>query len=247
MPYSHFLAIALGLLISSIHANQALDEKVRSRAEKDAYISACLARVPEGTRANIDDHWHQLCKSSRGQRTLFNTKKKYQLEIKDGVVALSTTLCFTYRGKEAQRMATVEAIRETLPCMENFFARHGIKLNLNLRFGPNFHTWRECDHLVALHNDLEELNVNAERWATHRSLGHTIGTVPGLKNRCTLAIHELGHLFGLKDTYKSEKCQTRKRIMDSRDIMGPIFSLNPNIKKFYPYAIEELLAPLCDQ
>lgn len=66
------------------------------------------------------------------------------------------------------------------------------------------------------------------------------------KNRCSLAIHELGHLLGLSDTYPNPDCPDQEtEVMPLDDIMHSSGFFQPSQARFYPAAIRSILQPLC--
>ena len=243
-----FAAVFFAFFLLSLQATETLDKKVHLYAHINPYISQCLNRVPERTRANIDHYWHEDCRSSENHEITYLENKKYRLEIKNGAIELSTRICFSYRGDESKRLISTNALEGTLPCIRNFFARHGIKLNLSFAFEPNDQSSLECDHSSTFHyhynNQKNEL-ANSQNWVTYHSTNSIRSRDYNPNSRCVLAIHEFGHFLGLADTSQSSNCVNRKRVMPSNDIMNTNFLESPYIKKFYPYAIEELLAPLC--
>ena len=243
-----FLVAFFALFLLNAYATESLDKKIHTYAHTNPYISQCLNQVPERTRVSIDRYWYEDCRSSKNEENIYIEKKKYQLEIKNGAIELSTSICFSYRGDEARRVVSTNALERTLPCFRNFFARHGIKLNLSFSFESGTQSSPQCDHSTNLHyhyHSQEELLANSQNWVTHHSTNSIRNKDYNPNSRCVLAIHEFGHLLGLVDTSKSSKCINRKRTMPIDDIMNAHFLEGPYYKKFYPYAIEELLAPLC--
>ena len=123
--------------------------------------------------------------------------------------------------------------------MANFFAKHGIKLDLTFYEETGFSDWWNCDHSINLHSHYGR--ATSGNWVTHRTAGIDLDE----EGRCSLFLHELGHRLGLPDTYPDPDCPDRPRIGPEDDIMNNSW-LGADNTKLYPYAIKELLGELCE-
>ena len=222
-----------------------LNEKVDYHASQNDYISSCVDRVSEGKEIYHSKFFNPtLCR----KLPFFPDRRdsspsKYTIQKREGRIVIKTSLYANYRGNIFNRKEALEDIRETIPCIKDFYAKHGIKLDLTIRGGDDPLDIIRSDHFINFYDNLNRSYV--KDWAIYTTQkGNQVYT----KNtRCGLFIHELGHNFGLPDTYPESRCPDRERIMPFDDIMRSSSHFSPYETKFYPYAIEILLKPLCGE
>ena len=222
--------------------NGDLDRRVAYYAEKNGYISRCLERKRERDRVKVDENWFSLCKKVNGlPDKRYRSKKAYKLEVKNGQIILAAKLYFSFKGDETDKEKAFKRMRKARPCMENFFARHGIKLELTFQEESGWYDWWNCDHSLELRTDaLRAKTANATRWFSHKLDGNNLSD----SQVCSLNMHEFSHLLGLPDLYSDPVCPdglTGPRDSLMNGAWGDIETL-----KLYPNEIEQVLQPLCE-
>ncbi len=224
--------------------NGDLDRKVAYYAQKNGYISNCLENKKEGDNKTVSYRSKRLCKVIDWfPDETIGSGVNYKLIKKNGIININTSIYFDYKGEERHRKEAFRKLRETIPCMKDFYARHGIKLNLTIKEDSGFMDRMGCDHTVNLHSHSEI--GNSYNWPTHEM---TVNPNPELSamNRCSLYLHELGHRLGLADTYSDPDCPDRDSINPPDDVMNYHWSGADNIK-IYPSAIKTILGPICGE
>ena len=212
------------------------DKIIDHHAARNDTISSCLNSVSEGKKVEHSEIFWQLCEKDKWLFIDFKQwlKSKYTIQKRAGQIVIKTNLHANYQGRF--KTEALQSIRETIPCVKHFYARHGIKLELSITDYKSGH-----DHTVNFHDSFPR--SNHKNWAIYRD-GRTLLTKD---HRCYIYIHELGHLLGLPDTYHDPRCPDRE-IKTRDDIMNGfdyLYFHNMNRLKFYPYAIKKLLRPLC--
>ena len=215
---------------------QALHNTVDYHAAQNDYISNCLDNIPEGKKVKQSKAFLYLCKKN----ALFfidskdAPKAKYTIQKREGRIVIKTNIYAKYQGNSKEK--AFRTIRETIPCVENFYARHGIKLDLSITDYPSGY-----DHEVNFHDSYD--NSNSKNWSIYREGPWPISR----HDRCYIYTHELGHLLGLPDTYYDSRCPDRN-LKSNDDIMnGSNFLYSIYQLRLYPYAIQTLLGPLCEK
>jgi hypothetical protein len=217
-----------------------LDKKVAYYAAKDNYISGCIEKAQSNTSIDVVRPTFDLCRkiewlpvSARGRIG------KYQLKKSNGQITLSSSLYFSYEGNEKNKTEAFKRLSAAKSCMMNFYARHGIKLDITFKKESGVKDWWSCDHSINLHDNYKRANSN--NWTTHKTIGKTLTP----EDVCSVFLHELGHKFGLPDTYPDPDCPDRKQVMPRDDIMSGSWAGADNTK-LYPLHIVNLLSPLCE-
>jgi len=213
-----------------------LDLKINENAQKNKYIRNCLVRVPDGSDEDVsfpvDD--------GRGE-----WEAAYDLKKEDGQIILESEIYFHIKKNKA---AITQQVEEVIPCMKDFFARHGIK------FRPTFYyeSWKSyffksSDHVVSLYENLPEHLPNARKWATKMTNGIPVNlsNKSGSINRCSQFLHEYSHLLGMVDdkvtcNYYGESMKQKPPIT-STDAFAP-----PEKLRICPEQIISMLSPLCE-
>jgi hypothetical protein len=201
------------------------------------YVNSCLRQIPEGSSTTVNSQLRQLCKKvSWGPDIIQGTNVNYQVAKKNGRIVISTSIAFNYQGDKENKEEAFKQVEDSIPCMQEFFARHGIQLELTIMEGTPNHG---CDHNINLHDHYAR--PNAGNWAIY---GTAKGTLSA-SSRCAVNVHELSHKLGLADTYPDPDCPSRDPIGPLDDVMH---QSNPiSAAKLYPEAIQQILGPLCDQ
>jgi hypothetical protein len=222
--------------------NGDLDKKVAYYAEKNRYIRNCIKATNEGRKKVVSRPSSDLCKKinwlpdSKRSRT-----GKYKLKKENGAIILSAKIYFKFKGHDKDKKEAFKKLQSTQLCMTDFYAKHGIKLDLTFHEETGFSDWINCDHSINLHTKTKR--ANSKNWASHGAANPKMSD----SNRCALYLHEFGHRLGLSDTYIDPDCPDREVIYPDDDIMnGGTYSFVEN-NKLYPTAIYQLLEPLCGE
>ena len=210
-----------------------LDRKAIYYAQQNNYLKECI-RLNEKESKIIGYQSRHICKENPPPPLFYSSPVSYKSYIKSGVMYIDTLLCFSYKGEEKDEKDAFSIVRETIPCVQNFFARHGIKLNIAMKKFPN----PDCQSRINLHR-FHPRN-NALNWSTHQNQGSV-----NFNRNCSLYAHETLHSLGVRDTYPDPDCPDRK-LGELDDIMRDN-NLSINELNLYPYAIETMIKPLCEE
>ncbi len=230
-----------------INGKEGLDKKVAFYAQRDEYILNCLDKTIDKKEVDVDETFSFLCEKINGSPDKYQTKlKKYRLKKENEQIVLSINLCFSYEGDVNNRNDSFRRLKDTKSCLEDFFARHGVKPDFNFYQMPGeteeyLNKLKEssnCDHHITLHD--HHSRPNSSNWPTHTSLGLNLTA----RDRCLIFVHEFNHNLGLPDVYADSRCPDRERVMPRDDIMHADIYM-PTFFGFYPYAIKHILKPLC--
>ena len=221
--------------------NGDLDRKVAYYAKKNGYINNCLGQLPTESEKKVNYKASHLC---RWPNTYFGNPVSYQVSKETNTIVLSTKLYFKYKGRPENKQKSVKAMTDVLPCLKDFYAKHGIKLNITFEFGEKDSEAESCNHNLNLWDETNR--ANPLNWVSHKSTGYDIGMEDEPKNRCALALHELGHLFGFGDSYPRPDCPDQK-IGPSNDIMRRGAFKKPFEVEITRSDIIQILRPLCEQ
>ena len=221
--------------LADIFENTDAENKIIDHhAAQDDTISSCLNSISEGKKVEHSGFFWQLCEKDKWAFIDYKqgARAKYSIQKREGQIVIKTNIYANYQGKSRAR--ALRTIRETIPCVKNFYARHGIKLDLTITDYKSGY-----DYAVNFHDSFDR--SNHKNWAIYWDY------LPLTKSdRCYIYTHELGHLLGLPDTYPITACPDRE-IGPYNDIMRERILYNMHYFKLYPYAIKTLLRPLCEK
>jgi hypothetical protein len=212
------------------------------------YIKRCIKHVPENDLGvYVNNKRKSLCrKSTNGGGDLHqNLNHKYFLERKDGRIILTSSINFKYRGRPENKEEVESKAAGSVNCIRSFFALHGIDLNLTFSFNKTS-SHRQSKPYESDVNLWDHYHrSNSKNWSTLSRFGKPMDQ----DRRCSLYIHELGHVLGLPDTYmETKKCPDRMNIKPNSNVMNDHEGLydHEEIKHFDEEQIKMLLSPLCD-
>lgn len=211
-------------------------DKVPFYAHSNPYIDKCLKTRKDGASAEVDDDWEALC--SKKPKVYYGTEKKYDLKKVNGQIVLSTSIAFDYQGKPERKAEALKMVKDSIPCIKEFYARQGIRLELTIMDRKEKGA-KACKHHLNLHDEFER--NNSSNWSTHKDQGQTMSD----QDRCSTYIHELTHNLGIPDSYPDKDCPDRNPIGPNDDVMNKGGAWSPASLKLYPEAIKSILEPLC--
>ncbi|MFG1482066.1 hypothetical protein ABMA79_03140 [Halobacteriovorax sp. HFRX-2_2] len=218
------------------------ERRISYYANKSTYIKSCLENRPEDSIIEVDYKSQSLCNESSDIFKYVGTKTKYKTYIKEGLVNIDVSLYLTFDGNEKDKEESMALVRKSMPCVKDFYARHGLKLNVDLKEETGIMDRFKCDHTITISK--EHKRPTATEWATHKFAN--VANINDQK-RCKLYIHELAHNLGLADAYKDRKCPDRKIILDDKNIMGDGPSgYSPYQAELNGTQLRTILSPLCD-
>ena len=212
------------------------------------YIKRCIQRVPEkDSGIYVDKKRRALCRKSTtgGEDTYQRLNHKYFLETKDGRIILTSKINFKYRGRPENKEKVESKAAGSVNCIRSFFALHGIDLDLTFSFNKTNSKKRSKLYESEVNLWDHYHRSNSENWSTLSRFGKPMDQ----DRRCSLYIHELGHVLGLPDTYReTKKCPDRINIKSNSNVMNDHEGLydHEEIKHFDEEQIKMLLSPLCD-
>ena len=220
--------------------NGDLDRKVAYYAQKNGYISNCLEDKNEGDKASVNESWKGLCKIIDWWPDKYQsggTPSKYRVYKKNQIINIDTSISFSYQGDKENKSRSFERVKKAIPCMKNFYARHGIKLNLRIETSNNPHSSSSCDHSINLWD--EKMNPDADNWTTTTYLDDS--------QVCRHFLHELGHKLRLDDSYPDPGCPDRKPIKSRYDIMYAIGMGAADVteSRLDADSISKIIGPFC--
>ena len=187
-----------------LNGEDSLNEKVDDYASQNNYITSCIDRIPEGEEIHYSKLFNTVV--CRKIPFFFDNKRgtyaKYTIQKKEGRIVIKTSIYANYRGNFSNREKALEDIRATVPCMQDFYARHGIKLNLTIKGEGNPLDMIHSDHFINFYDSF--YRPNSKNWAIY--IGHGGKDIFTKKTRCRLFVHEFNHNLGLHDTYPDSDC-----------------------------------------
>ncbi|MFG1499405.1 hypothetical protein ABMA70_04290 [Halobacteriovorax sp. XZX-3] len=218
------------------------ERRISYYANKSTYIKSCLENRPEDSVVEVDYKSQSLCDKNSDLFKYVGTKTKYKTYIKEGLVNVDVSLYLKFDGNEKDKEESMALVRNSMPCVKDFYARHGLKLNVDLKEETGIMDRFKCDHTVTISK--EHKRPTAKEWATHKFAN--VANINDQK-RCKLYIHELAHNLGLADAYKDRRCPDRKIILDDKNIMGDGPSgYSPYQAELNGSQLRTILSPLCD-
>ena len=222
--------------------------KVDHYAQKNEYIRNCLENKNEGDSVESDYDSKFVCRKNKRAPLWGTSPVNYNVYKKNKRINIDISIYFNYKGNK-NRDRALELARDTLPCIRNFFAKHGIKINLKIREKYVFSFLRgalgeawDADHFINLHDEIRY--ADTANWSLYPLM---VGYENSLEFRCGLFIHELSHRLGLNDTYPDPDCPDRKRIAPLGEIMSGVGLFGVSKSIFNPIEIKQMLAPLCGE
>lgn len=221
--------------------NNRLDKKVAYYAHDNEYVNNCLEKTNNGTEKKVSYTAKFTCEEPD---SYFQGPVGYQVSKENDQIVVSTKISFDYKGNPQNKQKSIQAMRNTLPCMKEFYARHGIKLNISFEFNNNESTGQSCDHYLNLWDEVER--ADSVNWASHKTVGVEMGLGGAEYDRCSLALHELGHLLGLADSYPSPECPDQ-RVGTIDDIMRSSLNIKPEEAKIEDNDLKKILKPICGE
>ncbi|MFG1492018.1 hypothetical protein [Halobacteriovorax sp. ZH4_bin.1] len=218
------------------------ERRISYYANKSTYIKSCLENRSAEVFVEVDYKSQSLCNKESNLFKYVGTKTKYKTYIKEGLVNIDVSLYLKFDGNEKDKEESMALVRNSMPCVKDFYARHGLKLNVDLKEETGIVDRFKCDHTIMISK--EHKRPTAKEWATHKFAN--VANINDQK-RCKLYIHELAHNLGLADAYKDRLCPDRKIILDDKNIMGDGPSgYSPYQAELNGSQIRTILSPLCD-
>ena len=140
-----------------------INKKIDHYAQKSPYIQRCLENrfIPDRTMSIVASTTHDLCKKQwHGDHERSRTAH-FSLHKSRGRIRLSTSLYFDYKGKQENKDASMAKLEKSKECMGDFFARHGIELDLRLHVNSGIKDWVASDKAINLWDDYPHVNSNS--------------------------------------------------------------------------------------
>jgi hypothetical protein len=219
-----------------------LEQEIKYYASKNPYISRCLDLNQGEKVVSVDYTSSHKCE---GQSRVRGSEVSYSLEKENGAISLKTSIYLNYGGEEAKKEEAFQRIREAKECMRKFFARHGIRLDVEFKEDTGLLDAFKADHRIELRDryGLPDSGV----WVSHytpAAPGFGDGQLTA-ENVCSLALHEFGHRLGLRDTYPGGRDCRNRPVGPENDLMHNHWR-GPERIKIMPKAIQQILRPLCE-
>ena len=227
------------------------DQKVHYYANKSDYIRNCL-NIVDDKKKNVLYPKVSPCRDGHGHIHSFGGRLvRYTLKKLNEQIRLGIDLNFHFRDAQERERDAFSKLREAEGCMSDFFARHGIVLDLGIYNSEKTHfeerpfAWAvqslsnlfQFDYGINLH--ISRARANSNNWPYLRSGSRTLTK----ETRCTLYIHELLHSFGLDDTYPGNCLNRTPRPVN--DIMAAGASTPLRGVHIYDEDVQQILDPLC--
>lgn len=219
---------------------------MKRAANDDPYVRRCLENpgVPEGRELDVALNRRNVCRKRVGLR--FGSMEggrrvsRYRLTKSAGRLRVAINLYFRYRGAPQNKAASVARLQATKGCLVDFFAKHEMTLVPEFHVNAGLSDWLRHDLAVNLWD--ERKNADQINWAVLRVNDEDLTEA----QVCVVVAHELGHALGLPDTYADPECPDRSPIGPPDDIMNAGM-LNITQSRLYPWAIKDILKPLCGE
>lgn len=168
------------------------------------HIRQCLNQLKNWEWTLVNYKRQQLCRNNEDGTSFSHwSPVRYALYKQHGQLVISAKRNLTYIGPEKYRPLAEEMVTRAEVCVEAFYARFGLKLNLELQFA----NW--------LSSLVDPININVhhrgEKWT---ALNWTLSdprsaTLYTDQRFCSFVAHELSHTLGLPDTYPDYECPDR--------------------------------------
>ena len=212
-------------------------ELFKSHPLKDSrYLQQCLDKLPQGASKKVSDKINFPCnieKNITGGGT-----RKYTLKKINGRMVISTSIYLNYLGAQGQKSNRFDIARNAKKCMQDFFARHNLVLDITFKGDKDSHHKHNCDHTVNLHDNMNR--EDAKNWASISRKGKKMSQ----EQICGTYIHELLHNFGLPDAYPDPLCPDRPVIHKRDSVMA---CLECTKSRIYDEHLKMLLWPMCSE
>ena len=217
-----------------------LDRKSVAYGTRNTYIAQCIRTVNNGVSRDLNRRINYRC--NEATNTPQSVSARYNLSMESGAPTVRINLYFDYEGNN--RSEAYRKLRDTMPCVQDFYARHGIRLFVNISAEHPSHpiynwvAWSMSDHAIDLTDHVDR--ANRREWSTQSASNPAMNA----SNRCALYAHELGHLLGLGDRYPKDSCPDR--IIGARNelMRGGSGSRIENMI-LTPRDIRQILSPMC--
>lgn len=158
----------------------------------------------------------QLCTANPPSYT--DSSVNYWISRKESGIVIDLPIMVKYRGTEESREKVSQRIPEVEKCVEDFYHKNGITLNLTLTEGDPSSAKAYGYSFVRIWDNYGR--DNSANWAVLQDQNGYLS----VKQACSLWAHEVGHLLGLPDRYADPSCPDRPGLENSQadrnDIMA---------------------------
>lgn len=219
-----------------------LDRFATYYASKNTLLTDCLLDLEEDASYRIDRHtdivqchdsWTTLERWESATIGYFSRRR-------GGVLEVSQRLSLFYSDSKWRKSAHAR-IEELRPCVEEFYARQGVRLKLTFNFDPNDPSFAKADGFVTLTLDSDRASQN--EWSVFTLKGKPL-TDPAL---CQTMAHEVGHFLRLDDAYAGDGCPLMNppEGVPEKNLMNKAnFASEASLE---PWQVMRIAAPLCER
>ena len=213
-------------------------ESFKQHPLKDGdYIKGCLEKIPEGKVQDVHDRVIFPCNNKKEIKG--GGLRKYSLRKEGGKMVVSTSIYFNFLGSQGSKADRFERVRSAKKCMQDFFTRHGLVLDIKFQGDKDSDHKEDCDHSINLHDNMNR--EDSKNWSSVSSGGKEMTP----QERCGTYLHELFHRLGLPDSYSDPfHCPDRQNI-HGRDSIMACLPADCSQSRLYDEHLKMLLDPMC--
>ena len=172
----------------------------------------------KGCQARKDNESEKYTQVSSLITPLVNKNTNYRIRKLNGTFEIKMKFLLNFEGNPADRDEVESKIANGRSCVEQFYWRHGIKLNLEFSFdSDSWSEWATSDVANVKISKYSKV-INSAHWSLISGSNNNEEISPlGL---CGTMVHEIGHRMGLPDRYYDANVPDREIVKDDIAVMN---------------------------
>ncbi len=144
-------------------------------------------------------------------------RTNYSIRKRGGQFDVKMNFFLTYRGDPADRDEVVGKILRAKGCIEQFFVRHKINLQLGFHTEGGLRAWYESDIADVYISKHSDKGISTTNWALVSPSNNNQELPPA--GLCGVLAHEVAHRMGLPDRYADPNVPDREQYLAPDDTL----------------------------